>query len=243
MPPLPPHNMPQPVSNRQSDLAQMFAPYMIAAHRANPPQLNRNGYSLHNLILDVLVHKAFPTARQCPGFKSKTNGGFICVNVVIVPLNFMAKQIETYFSSPIKNQFGYDAWHQSVGSQFIDDCASLGYRIKFGTAQKVINVAMKHLYCYGIAGDAYFEHCHVALDSMTYVGRTSNARAHGFYRHQINGSVRPNDFCSLNQSEYQKIQDDIRSYMAGPNNKDYRVNGQPLTPFKAEFYIWPRYKR
>ena len=184
------------------------------------------------------MHKSFPASFTYEIRKDKMK-----VEDITDAINILVDDLYAYLTAePFTNSIEYDKWEEKIGKQFLNNC--LNYRqFQFGKAQKIINVTMKHLYCYNINED-YFTYCHVALDSMTYTGRPSNSLDGGFYINEVNHDAVTKSFSNLTYEEYINIQNEIRNYL-NTSTHDYidSVTGIPLTPFKAEFYIWPRYKK
>lgn len=233
-----PNAMPKPlppvVSGNKTDLVNLFSHYLL-----NPKSF---GYKTTdpitlNLIKDVLTHKSFGAAftYEQRNFRMKPDD-------IGPALNGLAEDLLAYFSSsPLTKQDDYDAWIKKVGDKFLASCAP--YRaFQFGKAQKIINVTMKHLYCYNV-DESYFLFCHIALDSMTYTGRKSNALDGGFYECEVKHNAITQAFSNLYWDEYIEIQKDMRAYLAKPGHGYVDPSSGNLTPFKAEFYIWPRYKK
>ena len=233
-----PKPLPSVVSANKAHLVGLFSHYLLNSRTygyktSDPITLN--------LIKDVLVHKSFGAA-----FTHEIRGSRMKAANIGGAINDLANDILVYFhASPLKTQGDYDAWIKKAGERFLASCVS--YRaFQFGKAQKMINVTMKHLYCYDV-DEAYFSFCHVALDSMTYTGNPANSLDRGFYRCEVNPKAVTKAFSSLTWDEYIQIQKDMRDYLAKPHHAygDYvdPKSGNNLTPFKAEFYIWPRYKK
>ncbi len=232
-----PKPLPPVVSGNKADLVNLFSHYLL-----NPKSF---GYKTTdpitlNLIKDVLAHKSFGAAFTYEQRNSKMKP------IDIGPaLDGLAEDLLAYFSSsPLTKKDDYDAWIKKVGEKFLASCAPYG-AFQFGKAQKIINVTMKHLYCYNVA-ESYFLFCHIALDSMTYTGRRNNSLDGGFYKCEVRPNASTKAFSNLTWDEYIEIQKDMRAYLALPHHLygDYAdPSSGNLTPFKAEFYIWPRYKK
>ncbi len=232
--------MPRPlsaVSANKAHLVGLFSHYLL--------NVRQYGYKTSDpitldLIKDVLAHKSFGAA-----FTYEIRGSKMKSADIGAALDTLASDILAYFSvSPLKAQADYDEWIKKVGERFIALCASYG-TFQFGKAQKIINVTMKHLYCYHV-DEAYFSFCHIALDSMTYTGNPTNSLNGGFYKCEVNPKAVTRAFSNLTWDEYIEIQKAMREYLAKPHHTygDYvDTKSGNLTPFKAEFFIWPRYKK
>ena len=76
----------------------------------------------------------------------------------------MAESLEQYFSiKPRKSKCEFDKWHNETTLQFREV-----KNFTVGQSQKILNMAMKYLYCcnnYRIEKKEYFKYCHMPLDS------------------------------------------------------------------------------
>ena len=231
-----PKPLPLIVSSNKLDLVNIFRGYLLRSSYGYVPMVSSIS---KQIIKNVIIHKSFYTAF--------TRYEKIKPTKVSTAIDNLTNNIYDYFSKPfIKIKHKYDEWFKITGDKFLDDCRTVNVIKKFGTAQKIINVTMKHLYCYNI-NDNYFKYCHVALDSMTYTGRKINALDNGFYVCEVDKNAVVKSFSNLDWDEYYMIQNKIRDYLSKSvhlygNYKDTYTNVN-LTPFKAEFYIWPRYKK
>lgn len=229
-----PRPLPSIISSNKSHLVSIFSRYLLS---------KRYGHTISDpisksLIEDVIIHKSFGAAftYEIRSLKMKPRD-------VSAAINNLIDNIYIYFTKPaLTSQADYDSWECKIGNMFLADCSSY-MTFQFGKAQKIINVTMKHLYCYNVS-EKYFEYCHVALDSMTYTGRPSNSLDGGFYKFEVDPTAIAKSFSNLSYTEYMEIQTNIRNYLRGSVHL-YRDSstGVSLNPFKAEFYIWPRYKR
>lgn len=147
-------------------------------------------------------------------------------------------------NTPFQSESDFDAFHKTIGDKFIADCAACSQQVSFGHAQKIINITLKHLFCYDI-DPTLFKYCHIALDSITCVGNSHNSLNGGFYHNEVNRTAtRVRAFSHLKYQQYVNIQNEMREYLGSPASpyKDC-LTGLNLTPFEAEFYIWPLYAK
>jgi hypothetical protein len=160
-------------------------------------------------------------------------------------------------STPLKSQKEYDAWQFKYSSSFLVELNTKlqEYGVSqaaYGKAQKVINMAMKYLFCLDGA-DRYldrFKYCHMAIDRYTL--RWITKEVFPWYN---NGKSRPDRLVATKapswsnleygdtseKYSYYQFQSIIRDYLNSATNPYRSETGAPLTPFEAEFYIWPEY--
>lgn len=222
------------ISSKKEDLVNIFKPYLLS--KSYNYTINDN--ISKELIKDIIIHKSF-LASFTYEIRSKK---MKYINILTAITN-LTNSIYKYLTSDYLNSFNeYDKWLEKIGKEFLKDC--LNYRkFEFGKAQKMINVTMKHLYCYNVS-EEYFRYCHIALDSMTYTGRKTNSLCGGFYKNEVNEFAKTKSFSNLTYDEYILIQKEMREYLLKGKHEyiDNKLN-IILSPFKAEFYIWPKYKK
>ena len=139
----------------------------------------------------------------------------------------IAKYIVDYFNNP---SFNFDAWHHETCDKILNELnlllTSAGYQeVKYGKAQKILNVTFKLLYLYDDANtfNHLFKNCHFILD-----GANLN------WYNGITGS-KIGAWSNLNYKEYMDIQINIRKILMSQIK-------YPQNPFEAEFYIWADYQ-
>jgi hypothetical protein len=142
----------------------------------------------------------------------------------------------------------FDRWHDETCKMFLDnlngddgdkDHFPIYKDLKYGKAQKIVNMMFKHLYCFNseekweIKWAPYFKYCHVTLDNFTLE----------WFKRNVSPYQRIDSWSNL---EYLQDPEDKRGYLfyqkrirnffaEQPKNSVY---GE-VTPFQAEFYIWP----
>ena len=156
---------------------------------------------------------------------------------------FLAKFVD-YFKASSSDQTAFDGWHNKTCELFLHILDGAGdfekytkayTGLAYGKAQKIVNMMFKHLYC--LAGaDAYedhFRHCHMVLDNFTLewfkreVGKKRiDSWSNLVYRDQ-----------SADHNDYMFYQDNIRNHFRNADSSNFEY--KDLTPFQAEFYIWP----
>lgn len=149
------------------------------------------------------------------------------------PKSFL-NQIIRYFADPPKSEEVFDDWHHET-CQGVLTCIRKYYtnqngtEVCYGKAQKIVNMTLKGCYCLQGADqrEAYFQHCHMVLDSFTLA----------WYNRNTTKKV-ATPWSNLSETEYKQIQ-----YL----NRENSVRGivlhmepfQDLTPLQREFLIWP----
>ena len=154
----------------------------------------------------------------------------------------------SYFQGPAPDEREFDRWHQETCQMFLDNLDGKGkyagfvkiYQdLKYGKAQKIVNMMFKHLYCFQSEGDwatrwdPYFRHCHVTLDNFTLE----------WFKRQIPPYCRIESWSNLeyceepvDQNDYLFYQRHIRKFFAAQEKGSAFSD---VTPFQAEFYVWP----
>ena len=121
----------------------------------------------------------------------------------------------------------------------------------YGKAQKVVNMMFKHLFCLAMKDDGtvekekHFEFCHMALDSFTleWLKRTKDSKKSNIVKGKVDSwsaiqksstetYTKKSKDKELTFYSYKTLVNMIRDIIP---QKDYPC----LTPFQAEFIIWP----
>lgn len=138
---------------------------------------------------------------------------------------WLAVEFYTYFQNDCTD---FDNWHKTICEGFLNRFKPIlneyGYdaekSLKYGKAQKIINMTFKYLFCFDDAENygEKFNVCHMPIDS--------------YILNWYNDSSK--DKCivawsDLEKEQYYKIQENIKNILDGYN------------PFLAEFYIWAEY--
>lgn len=140
---------------------------------------------------------------------------------------WLAGEFYTYFQNDCTD---FDNWHKTICEEFLNRFKPIlneyGYdaekSLKYGKAQKIINMTFKYLFCFDDAENfgKKFDVCHMPIDSyiLNWYNDSSKNKC----------TVAWSD---LGKEQYYKIQENIRNILVGYN------------PFLAEFYIWAEYNR
>lgn len=154
---------------------------------------------------------------------------------------WLAGEFEAYFKSdPPKSKEEFDEWHSKICKEVLETLGRLcddNVTVHYGKAQKLVNMSFKNFYCFADAEEyekkGYFDNCHMPLDSYTL----------SWYMNKADDKISVESWSSMEADDYSKIQTEIREYFDSERNITYRnKNGDSLTPFIAEFYIWEETK-
>ena len=164
--------------------------------------------------------------------------------------------VREYFLGNITEPF--DCFHYKLCSCFL---AAIGQHerkniyenLRYGKAQKIVNMMFKHLYCMEGAEkyENLFESCHMALDSYTLEWFCRCHKVYGdkgiSYQGIVKGKIP--EWSNLDYDKHENERDDsyLYSYFVESIKKLLKKeypNGKTnpyidYTPFQAEFQIWP----
>lgn len=155
-------------------------------------------------------------------------------------------EIDDYFNEPVREKPDeFDEWHNYVCLIVEDKLKEYYNGVHYGKAQKLVNMTFKYMYCYDFTNnykdyEKYFLNCHMPLDSFTleWFKREANRKSHTVMADKI--------------PSWSNMQYDVYSGKIYDINGKYIYNffvdeirklivelGSNLTPFQAEFIIWP----
>lgn len=161
-----------------------------------------------------------------------------------------------------KTEPEFDTFHHEACETVIEFLKAAGYddeSCAYGKAQKVVNMTFKHLYCMDgalcLCSAKSFEYCHMALDSFTleWLKRTKDNGQSNIKKGMVDSwSAIQNPYDNSNEEPgfqecYKKINkkgkvDEFYSYntlVGFIRNVIPEKEYKDLTPFQAEFFIWP----
>ena len=176
------------------------------------------------------VEKAYIAMTPRTLGRGKAKGAKISAKNKIIVLSNLADVFVDYFKSPAPaTQIEFDKWHEKTCNDFCNDfnavlrTSNYAKRIKYGKAQKIVNIAFKYLYlfCDVVPGNpGHFTFCHFVIDSITLA----------WYKKYIAPKCSVGNWSDMTYGEYIEIQEKIRKYIS--------KNIPDKTPFEAEFEIW-----
>ena len=167
-------------------------------------------------------------------------------------LKYLSAKFEEYFKAPEKNRKDFNTWHEQCCKEFQTEYNKLlegkYHKIKYGKAQKIVNMTFKYLFCYADADNfaGHFLYCHMPLDSFTLTWYRREAKK---YMKQ-NGELWYQDnknradkltWSDMGEEEYIKIQEDISKILV-----DYKIKignqeislSKNKNSLEAEFFVW-----
>lgn len=146
--------------------------------------------------------------------------------------NWLAWEFKKYFNDKPKDENGFDKWHYEICEEVrsrIEAICTVG--VHFGKAQKLINMSFKNFYCFSDYENFtdHFKYCHMPLDSYTL----------SWFTNAVDYKKALDSWSNMNYPDYFEIQNTIRNYFKSKHNETYHdSDGNVLSPFIAEFYIW-----
>lgn len=162
-------------------------------------------------------------------------------------LDWLANELYIFIHS---EDIDFETWHNKTCVAFCEHFTQHYKEIPYGKAQKILNMSFKYLFCLKdsqkYAGK--FKDCHMAMDKDTlewfirYV-LTEDDRKHISVT-KIRDTSWGNLTCGSKEKEYSYLwfQDKIRTYLNSEKSIYITEEGRYLSPFLAEFYIWPEMK-
>lgn len=140
--------------------------------------------------------------------------------------------------SSIDSQEAFDAKHKVLCNKYMDLLKKYGYAIKYGQAQKVVNMALKYLFCCEDADLDIFQYCHMPLDGLIL----------NWCKKEFKISVNSDKdaWSKLTEEKYTEITNAIFKKLKS-RDVEYSIGGKntilPKIPLAAELVIWPEEAR
>lgn len=146
--------------------------------------------------------------------------------------SYITNQFVDYFSQPVKNKEEFEEWHKNLCVEVCRRFSALpDIELKYGKAQKLINITFKHLYCFGDANkkEDYFKYCHIPIDNNIISWCKKNASI----------TPPPTAWSNLSYSDYIKLEDSLYSWLnSEKNTKYYNDDGTPYGLLQIDFIAW-----
>ena len=136
--------------------------------------------------------------------------------------------------SSIDSQEAFDAKHKVLCKKYMDLLKKYGYAIKYGQAQKVVNMALKYLFCCEDADLDIFQYCHMPLDGLIL----------NWCKKEFKISVNSDKdaWSKLSKEKYTDITKAIFCKLKSSSDVKYSIGGEktilPKIPLEAELVIW-----
>lgn len=142
--------------------------------------------------------------------------------------------------SSIDSQEAFDAKHKELCKKYMDLLEDYGYPIKYGQAQKVVNMALKYLFCCEDASSKpAFEYCHMPLDGL--IMNWCKDWCKKEYGISVNSDkdawskLTEKKYTGITKAIFDKLKNDDVQYSIGGKDKDITL---PKIPLQAELVIW-----
>ena len=145
--------------------------------------------------------------------------------------------------SSIDSQEAFDAKHKVLCKKYMDLLKKYGYAIKYGQAQKVVNMAFKYLFCCeGASSKPAFKYCHMPLDGL--IMNWCKDWCKKEYGISVNSDK--DAWSKLTEEKYTEITNAIFKKLKS-RDVEYSIGGKntilPKIPLAAELVIWPEEAR
>ena len=131
-----------------------------------------------------------------------------------------------------KTKEEFEKWHKNICEEICRRFSSLpDINLKFGKAQKLINISFKHLYCFADSDSKaeHFKYCHIPIDSNVISWCNKNA---GIRKPQTAWS-------NLSYDDYHKFQECLSMWLNSDANTEYRdSDGIPYSLLQLDFIAW-----
>ena len=137
--------------------------------------------------------------------------------------------------SYIDSQEAFDAKHKELCHYYMKLLSEYQYEIKYGQAQKVVNMAFKYLFCCEDASSKpAFKYCHMPLDGLIL----------NWCKKEFKISVNSDKdaWSKLSKEKYTDITKAIFCKLKSSSDVKYSIGGEktilPKIPLEAELVIW-----
>ena len=233
----------------QKELAVVTADFVKSIKATTLKELIEEKNFSDRKLYEAAVRLAYLDAsRTFSGLQNKYQGSEIVFNKTI-------KLFIEYFSSE-NNSSNFEKIHQKLCKGVQEDFNGIGYTATYGQAQKIVNMTFKYLYCAPKRNGQYeehFKHCHMPLDSYIFAWfrRTVLDVYNDEEKKAGRAIIKKEEFDKVKWSKledcgkkndrftYLWFQDKIAAYLKSEKSKYRNEKGAPLSPFLAEFLIWP----
>ncbi len=146
--------------------------------------------------------------------------------------NYITDQIVYYFSQPAKNKEEFDRWHKDLCEEICRRFSTIpNIELKFGKAQKLVNITFKCLYCFADADSKseHFKYCHIPIDSNVIDWCNNNLKI----------APPSTSWSFMEYSDYQRIEENLYLWLNSNNNTYYRdSDGTPYSSLQLDFVAW-----
>ena len=146
--------------------------------------------------------------------------------------NKVTDALVLYFIQSPKTKEEFDNWHKELCEEVCRDFSALpDIELKFGKAQKLVNISFKHLYCFWDSAERtdYFKYCHIPVDNNVIDWCKKHA-----------GIAKPDiSWSNLSFEQYHDFQENVFLWLNSAANKVYRdYDGTPYSALQLDFIAW-----
>ena len=141
--------------------------------------------------------------------------------------------------SSIDSQEAFDAKHKELCNEYMDLLKKYGYAIKYGQAQKVVNMAFKYLFCCEDASSKpAFKYCHMPLDGL--IMNWCKDWCKKEYKISVNSDkdawskLTEEKYTEITNAIFKKLKSRDVKYSIGENDE----SKLSVIPLEAELVIW-----
>ena len=139
----------------------------------------------------------------------------------------------------IDSQEAFDAKHKELCHYYMKLLSDNQYVIKYGQAQKVVNMALKYLFCCEDASsNPVFQYCHMPLDGL--IMNWCKDWCKKEYKISVNSDK--DAWSKLSKEKYTDITKAIFCKLKSSSDVKYSIGGEktilPKIPLEAELVIW-----
>lgn len=141
--------------------------------------------------------------------------------------------------SSIDSQEAFDAKHKELCKNYMDLLKNKRYPIKYGQAQKVVNMALKYLFCCEDASSKpAFEYCHMPLDGLILNWCKKELKIPVNSDKDAWSKLTEEKYTNITEAIFDKLKNRDVEYSIG--SEKIRL---PEIPLEAELFVWPEEAR
>lgn len=141
--------------------------------------------------------------------------------------------------SSIDSQEAFDAKHKELCDEYMRVLKKYEYEIKYGQAQKVVNMALKYLFCCEDASsNPVFQYCHMPLDGL--IMNWCKDWCKKEYEISVNSDkdawskLSEDKYTKITKAIFDKLKNGDVKYSIGDNDE----RNLSVIPLEAELVIW-----
>lgn len=137
--------------------------------------------------------------------------------------------------SSIDSQEAFDAKHKELCKKYMDLLKDYKYAIKYGQAQKVVNMAFKYLFCCeGASSKPAFKYCHMPLDGLIMNWCKKEFKISVNSDKDAWSKLTEEKYTDITEAIFDKLKNGDVKYSIGENDE----SNLSAIPLEAELVIW-----